>query len=100
MIRLLVTSGLRYFTNLFENLATESGEMSVISLGTLVSSTSKTDCHNITEILFKLVLNTIILTLNQCIVVTKSTKQVYEVIQNKGKDVFGTSHNPTIIPTW
>ena len=30
--------------------------------GTLVSSTNKTDCHNITEILLKVALNTIILT--------------------------------------
>ena len=33
------------------------------SLGTLVSSTYKMDCHNITEILLKVALNTIILTL-------------------------------------
>jgi protein involved in ribonucleotide reduction len=33
------------------------------SHGTLVSSINKTDCHNITEILLKVVLNTIILTL-------------------------------------
>jgi hypothetical protein len=35
----------------------------VISLGTPVFSTIKSDCHNITEILLKVVLNTIILTL-------------------------------------
>ena len=34
-----------------------------ISLGTLVSFTNKTDCHDITEILLKVVLNTITLTL-------------------------------------
>ena len=33
-----------------------------ISPGTLVSSTNKTDCHNITEILLKVALNTITLT--------------------------------------
>ena len=33
------------------------------SPGILVSSTNKTDCHNITEILLKVVLNTIDLTL-------------------------------------
>ena len=33
------------------------------SPGTLVSSTNKTDCHNITEILLKVALNTITLTL-------------------------------------
>jgi hypothetical protein len=33
------------------------------SLGTLVSSTNKTDCHDIIEILLKVALNTIILTL-------------------------------------
>ena len=33
------------------------------SSGTLVSSTNKTDCHNITEILLKVALNTITLTL-------------------------------------
>jgi hypothetical protein len=31
------------------------------SLGTLVSSTNKTDCHDITEILLKVVLNTILI---------------------------------------
>ena len=33
------------------------------SLGTTVSSTNKTDCHDITEILLKVALNTIVLTL-------------------------------------
>ena len=33
------------------------------SLGTLVSSTNKTDCHDIAEILLKVVLSTITLTL-------------------------------------
>jgi hypothetical protein len=33
------------------------------SPGTLVSSTNKTDCHNITKILLKVALNTISLTL-------------------------------------
>ena len=33
------------------------------SLGNPVSSTNKTDCHDITEILLKVVLNTITLTL-------------------------------------
>jgi hypothetical protein len=33
------------------------------SPGTLVSSTNKTDCHDITEILLKVVLNTITMTL-------------------------------------
>jgi len=33
------------------------------SLGTTVSSTNKTDCHNITEILLKVALNTINLNL-------------------------------------
>ena len=33
------------------------------SPGTLVSSTNKTDCHDITEILLKVALNTITLTL-------------------------------------
>jgi hypothetical protein len=33
------------------------------SLGTPVSSTNKTDCHDIAEILLKVVLNTITLTL-------------------------------------
>ena len=32
--------------------------------GTLVSSTNKTDCHDITEILFPVVLSTITLTSN------------------------------------
>ena len=32
-------------------------------MGTQISSTNKTDCHNITEILLKEVLNTIALTL-------------------------------------
>ena len=36
------------------------------SLGNLVSSTNKTDRHNITEILFKVVLNIITLTLGPC----------------------------------
>ena len=31
----------------------------LFSLGTPVSSTNKTDCHNITEMLLKVVLNTI-----------------------------------------
>jgi hypothetical protein len=31
----------------------------VVSPGTLVSSTNKTDCHDITEILLKVALNTI-----------------------------------------
>jgi hypothetical protein len=35
------------------------------SLGTLVSSTNKTDCHNITEILLKVALNTTTLTAEQ-----------------------------------
>jgi hypothetical protein len=34
------------------------------SLGTPVSSTNKTDCHDITEILLNVALNTIILTLH------------------------------------
>jgi hypothetical protein len=34
-----------------------------ISPGTPVSSTNETDCHDITEILFKVALNTITLTL-------------------------------------
>jgi hypothetical protein len=38
------------------------------SLGTPVSSTNKTDRHNITEILLKVVLNTIALTLPSCVV--------------------------------
>ena len=33
-------------------------DRSVVSLCTLVSSTNKTDCHGITEILLKVVLNT------------------------------------------
>ena len=33
------------------------------SSGTLISSTNKTDCHNITEIMLKVALNTITLTL-------------------------------------
>ena len=40
----------------------------VASLGTPVSSTNKTDRHNITEILLKVVLNTIALTLPSCVV--------------------------------
>jgi hypothetical protein len=35
------------------------------SPGTPVSSTNKTDCHDITEILLKVVLNTITLTLKK-----------------------------------
>jgi hypothetical protein len=35
------------------------------SSGTLVSSTNKTDCHNITEILLNVVLNTKTLTLEK-----------------------------------
>jgi hypothetical protein len=35
---------------------------SVVSLDTLISSTNKTDCHDITEILLKVALNTITLT--------------------------------------
>jgi hypothetical protein len=35
----------------------------LFSLGTPVSSTNKTDCHEISEILLKVALNTIILTL-------------------------------------
>jgi hypothetical protein len=34
-------------------------------MGTPVSSTNKTDCHNITEIFLKVVLNTITLTLKK-----------------------------------
>ena len=36
---------------------------SVVSAGTLVFSTNKTDCHDIAEILLKVALNTITLTL-------------------------------------
>jgi hypothetical protein len=36
-------------------------DRSVVFIGTLVSSTNKTDCHDITEILLKVVLNTIAL---------------------------------------
>ena len=39
----------------------------LFSPGTLVSSTYKTDCHNITEILLKVALNTIILTLTDLV---------------------------------
>jgi hypothetical protein len=43
-----------------------------VSPGTPVSSTNKTDCHDITEILLKVALNTIALTLTQ-----KPTKFFY-----------------------
>ena len=36
--------------------------MEMFSLGTPVSTTNKTDCHDITEILFRVALNTIALT--------------------------------------
>jgi hypothetical protein len=36
---------------------------SMVFCGTLVSSTNKTDCHNIAEILLKVVLNTVTLML-------------------------------------
>ena len=43
------------------------------SLGTPVSSTNKTDCHNITEILLKVALNTITLTPNIRLAILKWT---------------------------
>jgi hypothetical protein len=42
--------------------------------GTLVSSTNKTDCHNIAEILLKVVLNTITITPLQSKLYTKDNE--------------------------
>jgi hypothetical protein len=48
-----------------------------LSLGTLVSSTNKSDCHDITEILFKVAFNTI----NQP---TNLTLRLYDLECNTG----------------
>ena len=55
------------------------------SLGPLVSSTNKTDCHNIAEILLKVALNTI--TPNQCIYIFICNLCVFSFISLK--DIFG-----------
>ena len=54
------------------------------SPGTPVSSTNKTNCHNITEILLKVVLNTIILTPNT----VKPIKESISYLNNSYKRCF------------
>ena len=50
---------------LYDKVSQWLAEGQQFSQGTPVSSTNKTDCHDITEILLKVALNTITLTLNK-----------------------------------
>ena len=51
------------------------------SSGLLVSSINKTDCHNITEILLKVVLNTITLSNKQSIIIGVESKKIQIIKQ-------------------
>ena len=61
------------------------------SPGTLVSSTNKTDRHDITEILLKVALNTIILTLRTKRIPNNTVRQI--------KIIFGTEYLTLIKPS-
>ena len=52
------------------------------SLGTAISSSCKTDCQDITEILLKVVLNTITPLFLVCILVTYSTESLWLMLLN------------------
>jgi hypothetical protein len=52
----------------------------LFSLGALVSSTNKTDRHNITEILLKVALNTITLTRTYCVWMWKKVKNIFKLL--------------------
>jgi hypothetical protein len=52
-------------------------DRSVVSSGTLVSSTNKTDCHHITEILLKVALNTICLALQNDLLIKCSIVKAF-----------------------
>ena len=70
------------------------------SPGTLFCSTNKTDCHDITEILLKVALNTITLTLDHVLIVIDQTNlqivNVYVLLNLIKKNLFKGIINNTL----